>query len=332
MAYSPSTNTSGLTSQAHLASYKLRRKALTQLMPIWMFYQACDHDVLEARSGKTMRFWRGTNLAANTTPVPEGVIGTTVAIAPTKTLDATVSKYEDFITASDLLISTAPDAVMERMASDMGFRAGFSVDNITRSVIDAETGAAQTPMATYLSLRDFHAAVSILQGTNVLPKESGYFEAITHPYTAFDFRNDPSAGGWLDLNKYTDPAKTQLNTKWEDRGLVGIAAGTRIRQSTNVKVTSGTPNTWRTYIFGKESVGTVSLAGYVPGQVQDPAKEAFQVFSKVEASPTLANPTGSIGGFVSYRFTTVTKVLSGPNPIGGSYRYKYLDLPSSIVA
>lgn len=332
MAYVPvpSGNTSGSTTLAHLQSYRLRRKALDALRPKWMFYQACDHDVLELRSGRTLRFYRYTNMAAASSAVAEGVVGTSLSIPPSKTIDATTAKYEDFMTISDLLRDTAPDAIMEKMADEMGFRAGYTVDNITRSVIDAETGAAQTALSTYLSVRDFRAAEFILQGANVMPKESGFYECLTHPYTAFDVVNDPNANGLADIYKYTDPDK--VFGKREDRGLVATVGMCRIRQSTNVKATSGSPNQWRTYIFGKGAVGTVGLQGYVPGQVEDPNKEQFQVFSKVLNTPELANPTGAVGGFVSYKFTHVTKVLEGPSPIGGTYRYKYIDTPSSIVA
>lgn len=282
------------------------------------------------REGKTLRWRRWMNMPAATTAVGEGFVGTSLSTPPVKILDGTVSQYADFITVSDMLQQTAPDDIMEALADQMGFRAGFTVDNITRSVLDNESGALQTPQATYLSVRDFRATSFILQGTNVMPYDNGYYKAFTHPYTAFDVVNDPSANGLLDLYKYTAPEKAGA-TKLEDRGLVAYANTCEIRQSTNVKMTAGTPNKWRTYIFGKGAVGTVSLESQNINQVHDPNKEMFKVFSKVENSPTLANPTGQIGGFVSYKFSHVAKVLEGPAGIGGSFRFKTIDTPSSIV-
>ncbi len=252
-------------------------------------------------------------------------------MTPSKTVSATAAQYADYMTTTDILLQTAVDPNMEYMADQLGFRAGYTVDNVTRQIIDAETGAAGSALSTYLSVRDFRASWFILQGRNVLPMADGVMHAITHPYTAFDVVNDPSANSLADTFKYTDPDKAGL-IKLGDRDLVAVAGGCRIIQSTNVKQTTGSPTTWRTYIFGKGGVGCVSLAGMEPSKVTDPNKQAFKIFSKVLTSPEVANPTGQIGGFVSYNFTHSAKVLEGPAGIGGLYRYIYLDTPSSIVS
>lgn len=297
---------------------------------MFRFYDLTVKDQLGLREGKTRRWFRYTNLAANTTPVGEGGVGTSIGMSPSKPIDATCSQYADFMTISDILRDTAPDAIMEAFADQMGFRAGLTVDNITRSVIDAETGALQAKLGAYLTIRDFHAATSILQGANVRPMEGGWFKCLTHPYTAFDIMNDPSSGGIVDLHKYTDP--DLVTGKGTDRGFLLRQYMADVTISTNVKMTSGSPNQWRTYIVGDGAIGAVSLAGYKPNQIVDPNKETFKVFSQVERTPALYNPTGQIGGFVSYNFMDVTKVLEGPSTIGGSYRYAMIDTPSSIVA
>lgn len=332
MAYAPVpvSNTSGSNFLGQLQAYSLQRKALDALRPMWRFYQVCMHDDLGLREGKTRRWFRYTNLGANTNPVAEGQVGTSIGMSPSKPIDATISQYADFMTISDILQASAPDAIMESYADQLGFRAGFTVDNVTRSVIDAETGAAQAKLGAYLTIRDFHAATSILQGANVMPMDGGWFKCLTHAYTAFDIMNDPSSGGIVDLHKYTDP--DLVTGKGTDRGFLLRQYMADVTISNNVKMTSGSPNQWRTYVFGAGAVGTVSLSGYKPNQVVDPNKETFKVFSKVENTPSLYNPTGQIGGFVSYNFTHVTKVLEGPSTIGGSFRYAYIDTPSSIVA
>lgn len=334
MAYVPvpGANTSGSTILAHLQGYALQKTALGALRPKFVFYDLCEHDVLGLREGKTRRFYRYTNLASNTTTVPEGVVGTSVSMSPSKTLDATVAVYEDFMTISAIMRDTAPDALIDKMAEEMGFRAGLTIDNVSRTVIDAESGALGSTLGTYMTVRDFRAqGQGILPGADVEPMDSGWFEAICHPYNAFDIVNDPSAGGLQDLFKYTSPDKSGT-TKIEDRGLVAMVGNVRIKQSTNVKKTTGSPNQWRAYVVGKQALGTVSLSGYVPNQIQDPNKQTFKVTKKILNDTELANPTGSVGGFVSYRFATVTKVLEGASPMGGTYRYSMFDAPSSIVA
>lgn len=288
-------------------------------------------DKIPLRQGKTITWMRYTNMPAASNSVPEGIVGTSLPMPPSKTVSATVAQYADFLTTSDILRDIDPMPHMENLADQLGFRAGYTLDNVTRGVIDAETGALQSSISTYLSIRDFRAAWFILQGRNVRPMDNGFMSALIHPYVAFDVVNDPAANGLADIFKYTDPEKAAL-VKIGDRDVVAIAANCRIVQSTNVKQTAGTPNQWRTYIFGAGAVGCASLTGYEPSKVTDPNKQAFKVYSRMLKEPELANPTGQIGGFVSYNWTTATRVLEGPAGIGGLYRYEMIDTPSSIVS
>lgn len=335
MAYVPvpSTNSSGSTFLGQLQGYKLRRKALDALRPKFEFYQTLDKDIIEARSGKTLRWYRWTNMPAATTAVGEGLVGTSLSVPPAKTIDGTVSQYADFMTFSDIFMQTTPDGTFMKAAEEMGFRAAYTVDNVTRSVIDAESGAAQSAQGTYLNIRDFRAAAMILEGINVPRYMNGLFKAFTHPYTAFDVINDPSANGLADIFKYTEPSKSGT-VSTPDRGLMATAANCEITTNTNVLLTSGVPNKWRTYIFGQGYGGTASLAELDVNQINDPNKETFKVMTKQIGTGEIseANPMGTIGGIISYNFTTVSKILEGPSGIGGDYRYRYLDTASSIVA
>lgn len=291
-------------------------------------------DVIPKRNGKSITWFRYANMPAATSQAPEGIVPTSLAMTPSKTVTATGAQYADYLTTSDVLRDTAPDPHMEYLADQLGFRAAYTVDNVTRAVIDAESsasGATQNPVGTYLSARDFRAAWFVLQGRNVRPMPDGYMHALIHPYIAFDVVNDPGANGLADIYKYTEPERAG-GIKIGDRDLVAIVGNCRIVQSTNVLETVGSPDKWRTYIFGLNGVGCVSLSGYEPSKVTDPNKQAFKVFSKVLKEPDIANPTGQIGGFVSYNWIHTTKVLEGPAGIGGSYRLLMIDAPSSIVA
>ncbi len=334
MAYAPvpGTNTSGSNIFPHLQPYFLRRTALDQLLPNTPFRSVCEEDIIDKRNGKTMTWYRWTTLPSKTTATAEGIVGTSSGMPPSKTLTVTAARYDDYITISDVLRDTASTSMLEAAARQLGIRGALTVDNLTRTIIDAETGAVGTLLGTYLKLADFKAQGHILEGRNVMPFDnSGYFEAITHPYTAFDIVNDPSANGLADTFKYTAPEKAGGVTQ-DVRGQTAVAGGCRIRKSTAVLQTSGTPNKWRTYIFGKGGVGATSISGYQPSDVKDPLKEDFTVYSETITKPSFANPTGSIGGFVSYKFMWAVAVLQGAAPMGGSYRYSMLDAPSSIVS
>lgn len=340
MAYSPvpNSNTSGSNLLTHLQDNFLIRTALDALRPVFVFQQLFQSDDVPARSGKTVTWFRRTNMPAASTGVAEGIVPTSLNMPPTKTVSATVSQYTDYINISDILLKTAPDAQMAANADSLGFRAGLTLDNVARGIIDAGTGAAGTILGSFLSIRDFEADRYVLEGRNVRATDSGWYESFTHPYTAFDVVNDPSAGSLRDLSKFTDPNKGGETFNKADRDVLCTFSGVRIRKTTNTTQTNsnasfaGSPTTWRTYTFGMNAIGGTSLSGMAPNQVYDPNKQNFRVFSKTFDTPDVANPTGQIGGLVSYNFTWAGAILEGPAGIGGLYRYIYKDAPSSIVA
>jgi N4-gp56 family major capsid protein len=334
MAYAPvvAQNTSGSNILGQLTQYALQRKALEILRTKFHFLKVCMPDTLEKREGKVRSWYRYTNLPAATSASPEGIVGTSLAMPPAKVVTAIAAQYADFGTLSDVLRDTAVDPILENLVDALSFRAGLTTDNVTRAVLDNESGASSAALSTYLSIRDFRANMMILQGKNVPPHESdGLYQCFSHPYTLFDVMNDPSSAGLTDLRKYTD-GDAGVHGKMEDRGLFIVTENCRITSNTNVLQTVGTPNKWRTYIVGRQAIGAVTLAGYDPSKITDPNKEDFRVRSKVLTDVDVANPTGQIGAFASYNFMHVAKVLEGGAGIGGTYRYAYIDTPSSIVS
>jgi N4-gp56 family major capsid protein len=255
-------------------------------------------------------------------------------------VSATVSQYTDFASVSDMLKDTAIDPIVESVSDMLSYRAAYVVDTITRTEIDSPNTSAITTAsnAGMLTLgSNFRAADARnvrhqLQGLDVQPMDSGpakgSFFGVIHPYVSYDLVNDPAAGGLMDIYKYTDPSAFVKN---EDRGAVAAVGGCRFFENTNVKVIGTSTHTYRTYVFGKNAVGVVDLAGRGPSnRVKDPSKERFSL-QVVEGKPSIADPEGVIGAMVSYNFKFAAKILDAPN-LNGQYRYRMLDCTSSIVA
>ena len=289
-------------------------------------------DMLPKQVGRTVQFFRYTNLGTQTTATTEGTVGTGVAIT-SKVVSLTVSQYSNFITVSDLLQDTALDPILQSAAELLGYQGGLSVDTIVRTVIDNEvngTNVNQTLLSSssFLRVADLRNSRSQLQGNDVLPFEDGRFWAVLHPYVTFDIVNDPAASGFADIFKYTGPANTALTT-YEDRGnLHGDVAGCKVTESTNVK-TSSNPNLYWGYVFGYRGIGCVDLEGRGPARVVDPTKQRFNV-NIIKGAPSIADPEGVIGGAVSYNYVFGTAILEGPTGIGGVYRFRILQPKSSI--
>lgn len=332
MAYEPVPvgNRTSASNLAHLASVFYKKKGLDRLMKKFYFDMVCEHDILQRMSGRTVQFFRYNNLAANTTAkTPEGGVGTSISTS-SRTVSATVSQYTDFINVSDMLADTAIDQIVQANAELLGYRAGLSVDTIVRTVIDAEQASTDLTLAgSYLKAADFRTARARLQGVDVEPFEDGYFKALAHPYVTFDLVNDPSANGLADIMKYTQVP--QFQTKPEDRGLLATIAQTKIYESTNVYLAAGSPNKWRAYVFGKGAVGVVDLEGRGPSRIVDPKKQRFAI-NVIKGEKSIYDPEGIIGAAVSYNFVFTAVVLEGPAGIGGTYRFRTFECPSSIVA
>ena len=110
MAYSPvnAFNLSSSNVLGQLVDNYLIRRALDALRPVFVFSQIAQNEDIPANEGKTVTWFRRTNMPAATTGVQEGIVGTSLATPPTKTVSATVSQYADFANLSDIMIKVAP--------------------------------------------------------------------------------------------------------------------------------------------------------------------------------------------------------------------------------
>jgi hypothetical protein len=65
--------------------------------------------------------------------------------------------------------------------------------------------------------------------------------------------------------------------------------------------------------------------------VTDPKRQRFNI-NVIKGEKNIYDPEGVIGAAVSYNYVFTAVVLEGPAGIGGTYRFKTLEAPSSIVA
>ena len=329
MAYTPAANITSSATLPHLQTIYYKKTGLDRLMKKFVFRKPCLKDSIPKASGRTVQWFRYLNLSAVTTATTEGQVGSPLSIT-SKTLGATVSQYTSFINLSDYLMDTGIDATATNAAELLGYQAGLSVDTLTRYIFDNEFSSTNlTTIGTYFRVADLRNTRSQLQSVDVQPMDDGEFYAYMHPFVTFDLVNDPAAGGLADIFKYNQDVKSTPLVKYEDRGLVTHIAGCRVEESTNVKVTTGSPNKYRVYIFGKNAVGAVDLEGRGPSNVTDPAKQSFKI-NTIKGAPSIVDPEGVIGAACSYNFVFTSVVLEGPSGIGGTYRFKMFDAATSI--
>lgn len=333
MSYSPASNLTSTSGLAHLASVYYKKKGLDRLQKKFVFREACMDDMVPKQVGRTVQFYRYTNLTAVTSNNTEGTVGSPISIN-SRTVSATVSQYTSFITVSDLLRDTALDPIVQNAAELLGYQGGLTVDTITRNIIDAEyvsssASPGQAMLGSTFRVADLRNARTQMQGNDVEPIANEEFLCVMSPFVSYDLVNDPTIGGLADIFKYNTNVPSTPLVKYEDRGVVTHVAGCKVIESTNVKFSSGTPNLYRVYIFGKGGIGAVDLEGRGPNKVADPRKQRFNI-NIIKGGNTIADPEGVIGAAVSYNFVYTTVILDGPATIGGAYRYRMIDASSSV--
>ena len=330
MAYTPAANLTSSATLAHLQAIHYRKKALDRLQTKFVFREAGMKDSMPQGSGRTTQWFRMDNLTGTPSVKTEGTVGTGQSLT-SRTVQATLSQYANFVNISDFLIATDIAPTVNYASELLGYQAGLITDLITRNIIDAEAhNTAQTALATYLRVSDLRVSRHSLQAINVLPFDNGEFLCFTHPYASYDLVNDPAALGLADIFKYNTAVGSTPLVKYEDRGLITHVAGCKVVETTNGKTyTSSGTNYYRTYVFGKNGLGICDLEGKGPSEVTDPSKQRFNI-NVIRMGPNPADPEGVIGAAVSYNFATTSVILEGPAGIGGSYRFKTLDTPSTI--
>lgn len=319
MAYSPASNTTGTGSLRHLATVYYKKQALDQLMKLFYFMGAGEPDIVPMRSGKTVQYYRYSLFGSNTTGTTEGVVGSGLQL-DTTTISATVTEYSDYLTGSSLLQDTAIDDIAANSAKQLGYRAGLSVDTICR--LELDSASSSTDMATggaNGSSSDLRRAKALLNGVDVHGKDGTDFMGVIHPYALYDILADNTAGGFIDVMRYSQPEVAMT-------GEVGKIEGVRLVKSTNVATSGTAPNVlYSAYVIGEGAMGIVSLGGNGPSKVTDPRKQSFSV-NVIAGKPQIADPEGKIGFAVSYRFVFVAKLLDTT-----TYRFKTIPMDSSII-
>lgn len=321
MAYNPAGNLTTSPGFTHFPAAFYSRRALDQVLKNFVFMSVTDPDVLPLREGKTIQWYRYGVFGANTTPASEGTIGSSLSLS-TSTVTATVSEYSDFITLSRHVVDTAIDPMVDNAASNIGYRAGLTLDTLVRTELESVTATDIETIGTYGSITDLLRAGTILHANDVRTRQGDEFVGIIHPYALYDIMADNTAGGFVDVSKYANP-----NTFMQGlNGEVGKVEGVRLLKSTNVGTSGTAPEVkYATYVVGRGAIGAVNLQSRGPSNVTDPTQQRFSV-NVVQGGPQIADPAGMIGAAVSYYFVFVAQLLDTT-----TYRYRTILMDASLV-
>ena len=218
--------------------------------------------------GKKIEFRRYGALPKALTPLTEGVTPDGRKLTVTA-VEAEVHQYGDYVALSDVLDLTAIDNNVLEATKAIGNQAGLTLDTITRNILQAGTnvqycpkvGATGTTAVTSradidatckLTVDEIKKAVATLKANNV-PKISGSYVAIIHPYAAYDLMSDPN---WEEMHKYTSAENMY-------EGEIGRIAGVRFVESSEALIvkTSTNPAVFCTLVLGENAYGITEVTG-----------------------------------------------------------------------
>lgn len=219
--------------------------------------------------GKKIEFRRYGALPKALTPLTEGVTPDGRKLTVTA-VEAEVHQYGDYVALSDVLDLTAIDNNVLEATKAIGNQAGLTLDTITRNVMQTGTnvmycpkigtGGATTAVTSRadldatckLTVDEIKKAVATLKANNV-PKISGSYVAIIHPYAAYDLMSDPA---WEEMHKYTTS-----DNMYE--GEIGRIAGVRFVESSEALIvkTSTNPAVFCTLVLGENAYGITEVTG-----------------------------------------------------------------------
>ena len=267
------------------------RTLLEKAVPAFLYNRFAQVRDIPANSGtNVIKFRKYGLLAANTTPLTEGVTPAGKALAVTD-ITATVLRYGDYVTLTDKVVTETYDPILTETADILGEQAGDTIDQLCRDIVCATSTKQYAGAATQttevdtdmlLDRDEIKEAVRTLKNANAKPMTSmidastGFntqplnrcFIGIVHPNTAFDLDD---ASGWIPVQNYPNKGDVMENE-------IGSCAGVRFLESTNAKVrASGGANginVYSTLIIAQNAYAQTRISGQTLKNIVKPLGSA----------------------------------------------------------
>lgn len=248
------------------------RILLERALPLLIHDQFADQRNIPAKSGNTIKFRRYSSLTTATTPLTEGQTPNGQKLAKTD-LTAQISFYGDFVTITDVIDLTVEDAVLTVEAELLGEQSGETRDELTKDMLAATASLSnatsgsngQTP--TEINKTDIQTVVTALlnnkakmirsvvtagRGIGTTPVRAAFWGTIHVDLLP----NLESVQEFLHTSKYPTQSVI-LEAEWGSTGNV------RWVFSQNAEKTTGSPDTYKLNIIGRNAYAITSITGGV---------------------------------------------------------------------
>jgi len=278
------------------------KRLLTRALPRMVHSNWTMKATLSKTGSYELRKYDG--LSAVTTPL--NAEGTTPAEQPAPAMSKitlTPLFYGSWIGFTDILDLEQFDPIISNMSGILGEQAGQSVDMLFRAALIADAtvdyagGASAIGSLAYpdneVSYMDLLIQWAAIESENALPPDGGYFPVIVHPHTYTSLMLDPI---FVNMFNQESPSSAMRT------GYVGTLLSMKFFVTSNAyeqaDVGSGsTTDVYSALILGKESHGSVSFAGWMPGSIDSGGDDPTINNTGKSIAPLsiIAKPIGSAG-------------------------------------
>lgn len=299
------------------------RVAVETLRSTLFFYEAIEKKTMPDRSGVVMQIFGFTKLGANTTPVTEGTPGTGQALTD-GTRQITLSQFADYVSFSDKVVLTNLIDTVAAGAKELGYRGALSVDNVISTQVDTDSNSDSATRieindGSYMTAAIARKAAFQLNSLDVQPKANGLHFGIIHSLSSYDLVNDNTAGGALDLQKYSESlASKNPALIGANKVHLGNIGGVDWYQSNAVPTETNWQSSahiaYHAYVFGQDAYFGASLGKTALGQ------KNFSVAVKQFDGNNSLDPAGLIRSAAVYNF--FFGVAKRPNSTNGFRRIR----------
>lgn len=304
------------------------------------FVACAEKRIQPLHMGVNRQFFQYNTLTGDTTQRADGTIGAPEQITQL-TAPAQVGEWNNYANFSSFVIASAIDELVGNSAVELGYQAGQSISELYSATADntssTDSNVNQSALLSApftIDLATIRELKQQLVSHNVLPCKKGKFMGAVSPNVLGDIFNGTQVNNSIvDLWKLGNIDKFDKMAGADQTQDIELP-GTNIvlRQTPFVTTTPNYQSTgkvaYRTYVFGNYALIGVWLE--VPGDTDLGEGDWRTIDCKVvdNAPASSFDPTGTIGGWASYRFhQTVT-----PPPATGlnSQRTRYIDSVPAI--
>lgn len=289
-------NTTGNFAAAAQEFY--RQKAFSFLRKDLHIYESSLPGVLPTHSGKVISAYRLGTVAAQTTPLTEGVAPASINV-PSHVYTATLAQYGAWSEQSDLLEITGRSDINEQLAQQWGYNGSLTLDTLTylgylggaADYYASNSSQASFNANSYLTSRDLRALNKLFKHNGVRRFSDNTYHLFADPDCTYDIMTDDLFGSVTDLQR----REQGDSDKWQNA--IGIYGGFKVFETQIIQTADNigdqqVDNVYQNLAVGAEALMTYSLGSM--GNSPDPAM-GYQLILNPSNNINLTNPLGQVG-------------------------------------